>query len=1053
MKFNEAGIKNSVLPTIDQSKKSVSTAKDTLLNIIVPSDFSSASMIKNSIPNNLNDINSTLKNTYDWLNLKIADRHKMELKNEQLFSSMTFNTMPNQFLPIDTLTPPKKVAVEKTPEEPEDEGFFKGLLDLAGSAIEGCIDYLSEEIVDPAVDWFKETGSSIASGCKSLLNNTGDWFEDKWSDLKKFWNNGKVNEVEVSSISYLSGLSVDDQAAAQNSMDTFFNRISEYQSIYDKLDEEYTNSKVILDSYNDSLARIEEEYKDASSLKLITKEEAIANLRKEIFDENGTRGIELKRLGITSIEGLERYVREKKAELDRQGATLNALKLAYNLLPYSYVTQNADFASYPVDEAKLRELIGADYDYLSAEQIQIYNYIYNKEGKYKAGDYFTLLADSINQVKGMEAAGKFLQQLEGKNWAEKSLLITGQGIGDGMVSFIEGLLNNISADGSLSKNDYEQMYILQALSNQLIDPALLAELKKNGYTEEQFIKMCEEKVADPNFIKICEANNQDPELIKTIMANGEYKAIYRYIYQFSTSAGNMIIPIGVGIAVSAATQNAELGASLGFCLSHLGVGLMALSSMGNSMNSAVHSGFSGPTSLMYGLANGASDLVTESFGNIPGLNAAAKSTLMGFFQEAGTEAIQQYLSIYYDSVFLGKTISIEDSASQITEAAIMGFLMSAVMGGGQVAISYLGTKVTFSVDELNAFLSDETGCVRLFNESILTKADIDHFTFNNNTYRITPQMRIIMDPILEKYDISYNELTAREASLDQKTLDDINNHLNKITVINGFLSNKGFTQEELSQIYELYDKLVVEGAKIDRGSLYQLAQSPTANISPEARSFAAEIFSRLTKVNPNLPENINTIEKAITEDMKALQVDGSFLAGLEHRLKSEGSLSRKIQKDFNDGIKQNKASTYEEVASEIGDAVRYTLILDPNNYANGVINSLTELEGKGYKVLKFKNFWKNAKGYKGINVTLQSPDGTKMELQFHTEDSFFTKETLTHLLYEIEREETNKANETVINIATDISNMYQARIPIPPNLIDVNTDTTVFLKWDPNYPN
>ena len=64
---------------------------------------------------------------------------------------------------------------------------------------------------------------------------------------------------------------------------------------------------------------------------------------------------------------------------------------------------------------------------------------------------------------------------------------------------------------------------------------------------------------------------------------------------------------------------------------------------------------------------------------------------------------------------------------------------------------------------------------------------------------------------------------------------------------------------------------------------------------------------------------------------------------------------------------------------------------------------IATLKEKGYNIYEVKNTWPNKEAaYKGINVKLISPDGKKMEMQFHTPESLAMKEK-THLLYEKQR--------------------------------------------------
>ena len=46
------------------------------------------------------------------------------------------------------------------------------------------------------------------------------------------------------------------------------------------------------------------------------------------------------------------------------------------------------------------------------------------------------------------------------------------------------------------------------------------------------------------------------------------------------------------------------------------------------------------------------------------------------------------------------------------------------------------------------------------------------------------------------------------------------------------------------------------------------------------------------------------------------------------------------------------------------------------------------------------NRWLDDQSYKGINSQWRAADGGRFELQFHTRESFYAKETLTHSPYE-----------------------------------------------------
>ena len=124
------------------------------------------------------------------------------------------------------------------------------------------------------------------------------------------------------------------------------------------------------------------------------------------------------------------------------------------------------------------------------------------------------------------------------------------------------------------------------------------------------------------------------------------------------------------------------------------------------------------------------------------------------------------------------------------------------------------------------------------------------------------------------------------------------------------------------------------------------------------------------------------------------KTNGAVLSGLEYRVKSPKSLYNKlyqrVEKSFFDSI---------------ADIIRYTVILDPKNYAeqiHAVVNSLYE---KGWKIYSLKNYWVNDNfPYNGVNAKFKNPRNYRIEIQFHTQESFNVKMSKEdHDLYEQRR--------------------------------------------------
>jgi hypothetical protein len=146
-----------------------------------------------------------------------------------------------------------------------------------------------------------------------------------------------------------------------------------------------------------------------------------------------------------------------------------------------------------------------------------------------------------------------------------------------------------------------------------------------------------------------------------------------------------------------------------------------------------------------------------------------------------------------------------------------------------------------------------------------------------------------------------------------------------------------------------------------------------------------------------LLEKVTAAEPGVTQSVQgATEAMGGEMIGLEHRLKSAESLTRKIATDM-----ANEGLTAEQASGRIADAVRYTSSFPPERLVEGVQATLRQLESEGNQVLKLKNTWLDeASSYKGINVQMKAPDGQVFELQFHTPESFWAKDEGTHAIFE-----------------------------------------------------
>ena len=172
-------------------------------------------------------------------------------------------------------------------------------------------------------------------------------------------------------------------------------------------------------------------------------------------------------------------------------------------------------------------------------------------------------------------------------------------------------------------------------------------------------------------------------------------------------------------------------------------------------------------------------------------------------------------------------------------------------------------------------------------------------------------------------------------------------------------------------------------------------------------------------------------EPAVTRLLKQIELEnphGALLVGLEHRLKSEERLKEKIADKMNMKGLTNPA----EAAKEVSDAVRFTFCVSADEYTAAHASVGRQLESAGYRQAYGKNHWLENANYNGINTRWITPDGGGFELQFHTRESFYAKEYLTHPPYQRLRQHSTTPPERAELLA--FQREVCAAVPKPPGI-------------------
>ena len=148
-------------------------------------------------------------------------------------------------------------------------------------------------------------------------------------------------------------------------------------------------------------------------------------------------------------------------------------------------------------------------------------------------------------------------------------------------------------------------------------------------------------------------------------------------------------------------------------------------------------------------------------------------------------------------------------------------------------------------------------------------------------------------------------------------------------------------------------------------------------------------------------------EKQITNDLDEIaDITGSKLAGRDFRLKTEKSLTRKLVTECKEqSDKKNRDVHPDEAVKRMYDINRYTVMDDEEHLTATFMETKRRLEAKGYKVKRVKNTLGDTNvDYRGVNCVIETKDGTRFELQFHTKKSLEVKE-VNHVMYEEERKD------------------------------------------------
>lgn len=173
------------------------------------------------------------------------------------------------------------------------------------------------------------------------------------------------------------------------------------------------------------------------------------------------------------------------------------------------------------------------------------------------------------------------------------------------------------------------------------------------------------------------------------------------------------------------------------------------------------------------------------------------------------------------------------------------------------------------------------------------------------------------------------------------------------------------------------------------------------NHDPETGRFTSKRAAGLAnKIYNTAKTRIDNISNDV---VNAADKSGSKMYGLEHRLKTKDSITRKILKNSH----EDKVAL-DAAADNIKDAVRFTTISDERNFVGNYNRFKQELAKNGYSEIRCKNYFQMFREgkvkHKSVQSVFSTDDGYKFEVQFQTPASQDAKDKKVPLYEEVRKE-------------------------------------------------
>lgn len=501
----------------------------------------------------------------------------------------------------------------------------------------------------------------VKDKCKNLASSS-----TKTANFSGFSFSGLENMKMLKDTIYQKGSTTEAKTITETKK-----QVVEKQEIIENTNPNYLNN---LDAYMEGIKKDLglEQLEKEMNIEINSAEELLSVLRllKENFANDKTEKAQLESV-IRQLDGYSKIDEFEKKYTTQGGYTGNEqlndttkIEQKQENIPQIEGTSSIEKAYIEYKSFK---------DYLSEDQQHIMAYIYKTEGEAKAYEYYQLLQDQINQLKGMEKAVDEYKKIKeaGKNAGKTTTTSSFENIFGG------------SAYGN-SSNYYSAKKTSQEYMTEYTHSVIKGTVNGvEGFKESwENINNSNATELDYERMYLIEALQNDKDLAKGL----------EEAYGFGESVGNMLPTVTAGTIISVSTGGAGAPAAAKLLQTAVTSSMIFGSNYGSKKHQNLLNGYTEEDSKKSAVLSAFSEtLLEEALGTLPGVGKQSKNILINMFKEGGQEAIQQFAENLGDHFTLD-SIDLENCLEDADKAFIYGALISGTMETGQ-AIVYKGVKV------------------------------------------------------------------------------------------------------------------------------------------------------------------------------------------------------------------------------------------------------------------------------------------------------------------------------------------------------------------------